>query len=892
MAATNIGFGFQGGGSGGGGTPGPQGTPGSVWRNNSGPPSNFLGINGDYYLDNDNGFVYQKVANAYTQVAVIKGADGTNGTNGSVWYAGNGTPIDDPLIYKPNDFYLNNNDGDVFRFDGVTWLPETNIDGTDGTNGSVWYAGTGAPIDDPLTYNPNDFYLDNADGQVYQFNGTNWIPQVNISGTSGSQWYTASGAPTTLYNDGDFYLDASTGNIFEQQVGAWVNTGTNIKGANGTNGADGSIWYSGAVFPPTSPPTYNPNDFFLDTTNGNVYQYDGSLWQFQLTLSGVAGSSWFNGNGVPTVIENDGDYYLDDLTGDVYTQVSGAWTGPVANILGPAGAAGADGQDGSSSSYFFYRTKDTIIVGDPLAKHIRWNNATQISSAELGISKETEDAVDISIFLALLQVGDIIVIQDKDVAANFQTWEVNSSITDNPTWVSVPVTLVTSGGTGTSNFANNLEVIIAISREGTAGADGANSTRYGFDSASVPASPPAANRFNADNTDLALVTRILVDYFNIDGVDFFAWWQFLESYYPKTFQDSCVFQIRQIGKTNAFASYQIQQVFDVGTCFDLKLFYQSGQGTLDPSQTYSLSYSLAGFIGGRGVSGPNSVGWFLDSTPILYAFSYLPVIGTLASTITSFTINDDALVGTQFDWLEYARTTAISGAVGILSVTPTETPEYQANFTILSVVDNTGSHTINVSFLGGSDYDFSSYTPATTIFTFSYVFNGVGGGGGTIGVYYPDISTPIDLATNTMVFTGGGVTVTQISASDVEINIPTAGTFGAIVASIRSLSTSTTLSPFTVGSFTIPYNGTITGWTIFSDVSGSCSVDFLADDYASYPPTTSLFSGNNPTLSANVKNELTGISIPVTQGDVLLCNLVSVSGSMSRIDVTLLITKS
>ena len=142
-----------------------------------------------------------------------------------------------------------------------------------------------------------------------------------------------------------------------------------------------------------------------------------------------------------------------------------------------------------------------------------------------------------------------------------------------------------------------------------------------------------------------------------------------------------------------------------------------------------------------------------------------------------------------------------------------------------------------------------------------------------------------------MVFTGSGVNVTQISPSDVQISIASSSK-GAVVASIRSLSTSTTLSPFTVGSFTIPYNGTITGWTIFSDVSGSCTVDFLSGSYVSYPPTTSIFSGNAPNLVSNVKNELLSLSIPVVAGDILLCNLTAISGTMSRIDVTLLITKS
>lgn len=45
-----------------GGTPG---TPGSVWRNGSGVPSNSLGINGDYYVNDDNGDVYRKVSGAY-----------------------------------------------------------------------------------------------------------------------------------------------------------------------------------------------------------------------------------------------------------------------------------------------------------------------------------------------------------------------------------------------------------------------------------------------------------------------------------------------------------------------------------------------------------------------------------------------------------------------------------------------------------------------------------------------------------------------------------------------------------------------------------------------------------------------------------------------------------
>lgn len=44
---------------------GATGAPGSVWRNGSGVPSNGLGINGDFYLDDSSGSYYEKIAGVY-----------------------------------------------------------------------------------------------------------------------------------------------------------------------------------------------------------------------------------------------------------------------------------------------------------------------------------------------------------------------------------------------------------------------------------------------------------------------------------------------------------------------------------------------------------------------------------------------------------------------------------------------------------------------------------------------------------------------------------------------------------------------------------------------------------------------------------------------------------
>lgn len=60
-------------------TAGIQGAPGSVWRNGTGVPSNSLGIDGDYYLNDADGNVYHKVSGAYVLIANVEGPAGPPG---------------------------------------------------------------------------------------------------------------------------------------------------------------------------------------------------------------------------------------------------------------------------------------------------------------------------------------------------------------------------------------------------------------------------------------------------------------------------------------------------------------------------------------------------------------------------------------------------------------------------------------------------------------------------------------------------------------------------------------------------------------------------------------------------------------------------------------------
>jgi hypothetical protein len=143
-------------------------------------------------------------------------------------------------------------------------------------------------------------------------------------------------------------------------------------------------------------------------------------------------------------------------------------TGPV----GATGATGATGADGGSANYYDYKADTTATSGNPGNGDILWNNATQISATQINISHINSDGVDVDIFLALIKTGDVIIVQDKNLSDNFQKFTVSATPTLLTGYITVPVTLTSSGGTGTTNFANNHQLIVAIVSTGIVGPTG------------------------------------------------------------------------------------------------------------------------------------------------------------------------------------------------------------------------------------------------------------------------------------------------------------------------------------------------------------------------------------------------------------------------------------
>lgn len=125
---------------------------GTVWRNSIGAPSNGVGNEGDYWLNDTTGDVYQKVSGIYAIVANLKGPQGipgiqgiqgiqgvkgdqgvagTNGTNGNTIISGTGVPSN--AVGNNGDFFL-------AQDTAILWGPKV---------GGAW-PGSGTQLQSPM----------------------------------------------------------------------------------------------------------------------------------------------------------------------------------------------------------------------------------------------------------------------------------------------------------------------------------------------------------------------------------------------------------------------------------------------------------------------------------------------------------------------------------------------------------------------------------------------------------------------------------------------------------------------------------------------------------------------------------------------------------------------
>lgn len=267
---------------------GETGPPGTTWIVGINEPANWFGTAGDFFIRTDVPSLYKNIGDAWELVMEFGGSG-----DGADWLYGSGEPLHS--LGSNGDMYLDTNLGDVWSKNGSgAWVLAGNIAGSDGSDGQ--------------------------DGQ---------------DGARGSLWSSGLVAPTydgNVHLTDDMYIDTLVGTIYTVTGGAWVAIG-NIAGPG---------WLHGGGNPP--PFIGDPGDYYFDTTDGDVwYQNSGGTWVLETNLTGPSGddgASFLSGIVAPTTEGENGDTYVDTVTGLTYTKASGTWTADGGSLRGPVGPQG------------------------------------------------------------------------------------------------------------------------------------------------------------------------------------------------------------------------------------------------------------------------------------------------------------------------------------------------------------------------------------------------------------------------------------------------------------------------------------------------------------------------------------------------------------------------
>jgi hypothetical protein len=150
----------------------------------------------------------------------------------------------------------------------------------------------------------------------------------------------------------------------------------------------------------------------------------------------------------------------------------------------------------------------------------------------------------------------------------------------------------------------------------------------------------------------------------------------------------------------------------------------------------------------------------------------------------------------------------------------------------------------------------------------------LGSGAAGVGAPYEEIALGSGLA-----MTGTTLSATGGSANPLTVGVTVDGGGAAITTGIK-------------GYIQCPIAGTIDAWTLLADQAGDVEFDVFLDDFASYPPTTSIVAAAPPALTAadsDTDSTLTGWTTAVTAGDVFGFEVVS-AATIERVTLQLTVT--
>jgi hypothetical protein len=337
-----------------------------------------------------------------------------------------------------------------------------------------------------------------------------------------------------------------------------------------------------------------------------------------------------------------------------------------------------------------------------------------------------------------------------------------------------------------------------------------------------------------------------------------------------------------------------------GGTFDVTGFLTGMTDVFTTGATYDVSTGIATFTRNDGNNYTASgfyTGYTLTSSEITTALGYTPLSAYTDTFVTGGTYNNST--GT-------ATFTNNSGGTFNVSGFLTGSTGTQNLTNVLAVGNTTGANSIVVengqkieSVSGNTSIEFVSDTNLNVSSTNGIDTSEIIVRPNDIKILNVNTSTAlnseINLSNGEIQFVcDDGLDVNTITFSPSGISgIPlfNKGSFGITIDGGGSA-----ITTGVKGYVTVPYNGTITGWDIFADVTGSIVIDVWKDTYANFPPLVAdtIAGTEKPTLSSAIKNQdtnLTSWTTAVTAGDIIAFNVDSAS-TLTRVNLIIYVTKS
>lgn len=172
----------------------------------------------------------------------------------------------------------------------------------------------------------------------------------------------------TVGTDGDFYLNTTSNQIYGPKNGGNWGNGTNLTGPIGPAGAIGQKGNDGrSMLHGNNPPSSsigNDGDFYINTISNQLFgPKSGGTWGSGISIigpqgaqgasgtNGINGKSLLNGTTNPSgTVGLDGDFYINTSTNQMFgPKTGGNWNNGV-NLVGPIGQQGPNGPVGPTGT--------------------------------------------------------------------------------------------------------------------------------------------------------------------------------------------------------------------------------------------------------------------------------------------------------------------------------------------------------------------------------------------------------------------------------------------------------------------------------------------------------------------------------------------------------------